>query len=232
MLREQGAAALKAQLADTIPFVELLFARERDAEPLDTPERRAGLQGSGCARPPAPIADTDLAEAYRDELLAAFRRAVRRRARRRQPRAAAGGAAVAGRPTPIRRLTAEGRAAGQRARRATSIRCPPPWPRRALADPAVLDAHLEALERARLRRSGAGSIWPRKSSACGWMPSTLTPRRCTPSGGRGFGALLSDIDRAAAKSGAPFLRSDVPLALARSQWSHAFEALNSNGGAG
>ena len=43
---------------------------------------------------------------------------------------------------------------------------------------------------------------------------------------RGFSALLSDIDRAAAKSGAPFLEPDVTLAVARSQWSHAFEALN------
>ena len=37
VLREQGPAALKAQLAETTPFVEALFIRERDAEPLDTP---------------------------------------------------------------------------------------------------------------------------------------------------------------------------------------------------
>ena len=41
----------------------------------------------------------------------------------------------------------------------------------------------------------------------------------------GFGALLGEIDKAASKSGAPFLSSDVSLTLARSQWSHAFEAL-------
>ena len=39
----------------------------------------------------------------------------------------------------------------------------------------------------------------------------------------GFGALLGEIDRAALKSGAPFLESDTPPAVARSQWSHAFE---------
>ena len=43
--------------------------------------------------------------------------------------------------------------------------------------------------------------------------------------GDGFGALLGEIDKAALKSGAPFLKSDVSPTLARSQWSHAFEAL-------
>jgi DNA primase len=42
----------------------------------------------------------------------------------------------------------------------------------------------------------------------------------------GFSALLIDIDRAATHAGAPFLKEDVTLAAARSQWSHAFEVLN------
>jgi len=49
VLREQGAAALKAQLGETKPFVQALFERERDLETLDTPERRAGLNAA--ARP-------------------------------------------------------------------------------------------------------------------------------------------------------------------------------------
>jgi DNA primase len=40
---------------------------------------------------------------------------------------------------------------------------------------------------------------------------------------RGFGALLGEIDKAALKSGAPFLGPDVSPNLARSQWTHAFE---------
>lgn len=40
---------------------------------------------------------------------------------------------------------------------------------------------------------------------------------------RGFGAMLGEIDKAAEKSRAPFLDPDTPPALARSQWSHAFE---------
>jgi DNA primase len=44
VLREQGPAALKAQLAQTTPFVDALFTLQRDLEPLDTPERRAALK--------------------------------------------------------------------------------------------------------------------------------------------------------------------------------------------
>jgi len=43
--------------------------------------------------------------------------------------------------------------------------------------------------------------------------------------GKGFGALLSEIDKAASKSGAPFLGTDLPPAAARSLWSHAFEVI-------
>jgi DNA primase len=42
----------------------------------------------------------------------------------------------------------------------------------------------------------------------------------------GFDALLTDIDRAAATSGAPFLKPDVSLEGARSQWSLAFSGLS------
>ena len=69
VLREQGPAALKAQLAATTPFVEQLWNRERDLEPLDTPERKAGLKQRLRAAA-ATIADKDLAQAYRDDLLA------------------------------------------------------------------------------------------------------------------------------------------------------------------
>ena len=43
--------------------------------------------------------------------------------------------------------------------------------------------------------------------------------------GKGYDRLLSEIDKAADRSGAPFLDSDLPLSAARSQWSHAFEFL-------
>ncbi|MEI6282303.1 MAG: DNA primase, partial [Alphaproteobacteria bacterium] len=68
VLREQGAAALKSQLSNTTPLVEALFVRERELETLDTPERRAGLKGR-LRTLSASIADKDLANAYRDDLL-------------------------------------------------------------------------------------------------------------------------------------------------------------------
>ncbi len=42
---------------------------------------------------------------------------------------------------------------------------------------------------------------------------------------QGFGALLSEIDKAADRSGAPFLNPDLQLAAARALWSQAFESL-------
>jgi len=71
VLREQGPAALKAQLAQTTPFAEALFARERDAEPLDTPERRTSLKAR-LRKLAATIADADLAQAYKEDLLGRY----------------------------------------------------------------------------------------------------------------------------------------------------------------
>ena len=68
ILRDQGAAELRRQLSVTTPFVEALFARERDATPLETPEQRAGLKQRLRAAAKT-IADGDLAAAYRDSLL-------------------------------------------------------------------------------------------------------------------------------------------------------------------
>ena len=71
VLREQGAAALKAQLSKTTAFAEALFIRERDAEPLDTPERKTALKVR-LRKVAATIADPDLAQAYKEDLLARF----------------------------------------------------------------------------------------------------------------------------------------------------------------
>jgi DNA primase len=68
VLREQGAAALKAQISDTKPFVEALFERERELEPFDTPEQRTNLKVR-LRTLAATIADKDLAHAYKEELL-------------------------------------------------------------------------------------------------------------------------------------------------------------------
>lgn len=44
ILREQGRDAMRLQLDNALPLVEVLWQRERDAEPLNTPERQAGLE--------------------------------------------------------------------------------------------------------------------------------------------------------------------------------------------
>lgn len=69
VLREQGPQALKAQLAKTEPFVERLFRREQaEAGDLTTPEQRTALKVK-LRKLAATIADTDLAAAYRQDLL-------------------------------------------------------------------------------------------------------------------------------------------------------------------
>jgi DNA primase len=71
VLREQGPVALKAQLANATPFAEALFMRERDAEPYDTPERKTALKAR-LRKLAASIADADLAQAYKEDLLGRF----------------------------------------------------------------------------------------------------------------------------------------------------------------
>jgi DNA primase len=77
VLRDQGAAALKEQLSQTKPFVQFLFERERDFEPLDTPERRADFKVR-LRRYSSLIQDKDLSEFYRAELIDLFYDYLRR----------------------------------------------------------------------------------------------------------------------------------------------------------
>jgi DNA primase len=44
LLRGSGPAAMRAALAEAMPLVAFLFAKERDAQSLDTPEKRAELE--------------------------------------------------------------------------------------------------------------------------------------------------------------------------------------------
>ena len=232
VLREQGPAALKAQLAQTIPFVEALFARERALEPLDTPERRAGLKGR-LRNAAAAIQDRDLGQAYRDDLLARFDALFARPppaggearpfAPQRRPFGARGGR---GEPSwPDRGPpTAQGKAAALRLAEgleplAAAVA------KGALRDPAGLDAHLEALESHGLGHPALNDLASeiiRLRLEADVLDSEGLTRHLTA---RGFGALLGEIDRAARISGAPFLHPDLPRETARTLWSHAFEVL-------
>ena len=218
VLREHGAAALKARLADTTPFVDLLFIRERDAEPLETPERRAGLR-QRLRKAASAITDPDLAQAYRDELQRRFEALFP--APVAQPR----GEFRRGLRGPDPRATDAGRAAARRL--AHDIE-----PTAAalasygLADPAALEPHLDELQAHGFGDPALGDLVSEiiRLRLEGEHLDTAALERHLRS--RGFSALLNDVDRAAAKSGAPFIRPDVTLAVARSQWTHAFSAMN------
>jgi DNA primase len=221
ILREQGAAALKAQLAATTPFVDALFTRDRAAEPLDTPERRAGLR-KRLREAARQIGDPDLAGEYRQALDARFDQLFAKAAA-----PARGPWRGRGRPgeTFIAPSTPEGRAGARRL--ATALNpIAAALARWALEDPAVLDDHLEAFEAQGFGDGAlaelAGQIIRLRLSA-DRLDREAVQRHLAESG---FSALLIDIDRAAVHSRAPFMKPDVTLAVARSQWSRAFEALS------
>ncbi len=72
VLRDQGPQALRDQLATTRPFAQLLFEREKEeAGALDTPERRSGLKVR-LRKLAGSVADPDLAQSYKSDLLDRF----------------------------------------------------------------------------------------------------------------------------------------------------------------
>jgi DNA primase len=203
----------------------MLFRRELEAEPLDTPERRAGLKARLRAAA-SRIADRDLQSAYRDDLLARFEAALPSRPPapqggdfRRRGRAAGGGW-IDPAPTPLGRSAARRLAEGLDLAASALMK-------HALADPACLDDCLESPFAAAGFGEPALAGLAKEIIRLRLESEHLDTRglaRHLASGD--FGTLLTDIDRAAAKSGAPFLKPDVSLEGARSQWSQAFVRLS------
>ncbi|MDB5416923.1 MAG: dnaG, partial [Phenylobacterium sp.] len=145
VLREQGPAALKSQLARTTSFVEALFLRERDLEALDTPERRTALKAR-LRKAAALIADKDLSQAYKEDLLGRYEQlwptrepvytvgaAARELSRRRWD---------GKRSAPLARATAEGKEAAQRLR-GSARPLAAALALAALHDPGVIDDKIE-----------------------------------------------------------------------------------------
>lgn len=228
VLREQGPAALRAQLGQTTPFADALFVRERDQEPLDSPERKAGLKARLRSAANA-IADKDLTQAYRDDLLGRFDLLFQ------TPRPGARAPFVPGRPwkpggKPGLTFepaypTPEGKAAALRLSTALDPLAAA-LAKGGLEDPHRLDDHLEAVEKAGFGDPALSALAAeiiRLRLDADHLDSGALARHLRE---RGFAGLLTDIDRAAAQAGAPFLKQDVTLASARSQWTHAFEVLN------
>lgn len=225
MLREAGAPALREALARTRPFVEVLFQKEAEAEPLDTPERRAGLKAR-LRQATEAITDRDLAEQYRRDLFERFDAAMPGRGAKYAARndGRSTGSWRRGPATPAGQ-TPEGAAA----LRAFNRSLEPLAAALALAaidDPERLDAHLETVAASGLGDPDldglAQALVQHRLGGASSLDSGALRRHLAKSG---YDALLHEVEKAAAKSGAPFLAGDLPLGEARTLWSQAFDAL-------
>lgn len=223
ILRDKGAPALRQAMNETRAFSEVLFRREAEAEPLDTPERRAGLK-SRLRQAAQAVQDKDLAEQYRRDLFDRFDALFPART----PPSAAPVSRPGGRwrpgPPPKLGQTAEGAQAMQALTRAIEP-VAAALAHGAIDDPERMDDHLEqisdhgfgdpaldglAQELVRVRFNGQS------------LDSAALRRHLAASG---HDALVREVEKAAAKSGAPFLAANAPLAEARVRWSQAFDAL-------
>jgi DNA primase len=227
ILREQGAAGLKAQLTGAAPFIEALFARERDAVPLETPEARAGLKQRLRAAAKA-IADADLAAAYQDALLTRLDALFARpKSLPFQARGATSGRAWrrgAPEPAPAPAMPRSREAARRLSRGVDPLAAA--LVQRAIADPGVVDETLETLQALGFGDPALDDL------AKEIIRLRLEGRDLDTASLRlhlieaGFRTLLIDVDRAAAHAGAPFTFETVTLAAARSQWSYAYGVLS------
>lgn len=227
VLREQGPGELKKQLAATKPFVEQLFERERELEPLDTPERRAGLKVR-LRKLAASIADPDLAQAYKQTLLQAYEaiwtlerpaatyaeagRAYRQEQRRRRDQRPFAGPAM---PETKRAAESLGGIAPLQAALVEG----------ALRHPCWLDDQLELIM---VHGFGEPAVDALVSQAAGYRFAVEQPEgeelraRLAEAGA---GELLGRIGRAARLAGAPWLDAERTDADRRRSWSQALEAV-------
>lgn len=223
VLRKEGATALKAALSETLPFVDLLWKRESEAEPLDTPERRAGLK-KRLREAASAIPDKDLSEQYRADLFARFDALTGgapkpawegpRRPARGRDRFSPG-------PLPP---SPEGKAAAERLNRRMDPLAAA-LAQGVLDDPERIDPVLEAL-------GTHGFLDPRLDDLAKEIIRLRLIEEALDKDGlarhlarSGLSALLSEVHEAARLSGAPFLAPEATLADARTRWSQAYAAL-------
>ncbi len=221
ILRDKGAPALRQAMAETRPFAEVLFRREAEVEPLDSPERRAGLKGR-LREAAAAIQDKDLAEQYRRELFDRFDALFPRQAP--QQRSQQSGGRWKGGPPPKLGQTAEGASAMQALSRSIEPMAAA-LAHGVIEDPERMDDHLEAIASHGFgdpSLDGLAQELVRLRFAGGTLDSAALRRHLA---GSGHDALVREVEKAAAKSGAPFLAASAPLAEARVRWSQGFGAL-------
>jgi len=223
ILRDKGAPALRQAMASTRSFAEVLFRREVEAEPLDTPERKAGLKGR-LRQAANAVQDKDLAEQYRRDLFDRFDALFPRQP---GPQPQGGRPGPGGRwrgPPPLQGQTAEGAQAMQALFRSIEP-IAAALAHGALDDPERLDDHMEAVARYGFgdpALDGLAQEMVRLRFSGRTLDSAALRRHLAQSG---HDAMLREVEKAAAKSGAPFLATDKPLGEARTRWSQAFDAL-------
>jgi len=226
ILRDKGAPALRQVISQTISLPELLFKKELEAEDISEPENRAGLKKRLYAAA-ASIKDRDTAEQYQVDLLARYNAMFPRQSN--APQGASGGYGDrAGGRWKGRNVLLGQTVEGQRAMHALSRAIEPvaaALVHGVIEDPERLDDHMEAIARygfgdpalsdlakelVRLRFSGRS------------LDSAALRRHLA---GSGYDVLMHEVEKAAAKSGAPFLAADKPLGETRNLWSQAFDVL-------
>lgn len=236
VLREKGALALREALKETKPFVEVLFQREAELEPLDTPERKAGFKKRLRALA-AQIEDKDLAEAYRNDLLERYDGLVTPQRTAKTPFVPGG--VQGGFPGGARQPWKPGQK--------REVFIPPAMEetRRAAVNlKAALDPTSAGLAQGLIDNPDWMLDQVEGLEAYGFGDEALTPLakalialsfqhegldRLSLSRHlqkQGLGALLSEIQKAALKSGAPFLSPDISSADAHSRWLQAFNAVS------
>jgi DNA primase len=231
LIRAAGPAAFHAQLAAAQPFAAALFQREHlNAQPLDTPERRAGLKVR-LRKLAGEIADPDLAAAYKQDLLAAYERLwTLDRPARTVPEAARAVRQFYNRERDARGqaarapATQEGRvAAGALAR--THQPFAAALVEALLRRPELLDQQLDVIT---VQGFGDASLDALVNEVVAYRFSVDAPdpvelRRRLENGGRG--ELLRRVGHAAALAYAPYLGAAVDEEERRVLWSRAFAAL-------
>ena len=229
LLREKGALALREALTVTRPFVEVLFNRERDAEPLDTPERKAGFKKRLRALA-AQIEDKDLSESYRQDLLARFDELFLPKANAPVPEFRADFRGRRGPPVNLAAMP-ESKVAAKSLSAAVDPVCAalaqglidhPDWLHDAaegLESFGFGDPTLDPLARVLVSLS----FQQAPNFEIQTLDREALSRHVRNSG---LGALLSGIQKAALKSGAPFLLPDLSAADAHARWMKAFNAVS------
>ncbi len=234
LLREKGALALREALSVTRPFAEVLFRREAEAEPLDTPERKAGLKKRLRALA-ATIQDKDLAESYRIDLLDRFD-ALISPARGTQPAY-----------QPFTPRPQGGGRWDKKGPRNQQVYIPPAMQESRIAasnlqkalDPTAAslaqglldhpDWMLDQVEGLESYGFGDGALeaLARTLVSISFQHEGLDREALNRHlHKQGLGALLSEIQKAALKSGAPFLSPDTSSADAHARWIQAFNAVS------